>query len=202
MLSACQAWAPQLQKASPRSRARGCSTLRSWASPQALLATDELLIPLLQKPPAESRPESALQTPTPSPAGAFAARRSWRWSTPGPTARAPGRMAAKGPAPRVSLSVWACCDNTRCSKWRRLPPGTVVDPNKPWCAAARAHPERCAPAAGPSPPGARSGAARRFCYQNPDASRNSCDAPEEARPPAGPAGRRAAALAFAALAAY
>ena len=30
------------------------------------------------------------------------------------------------------LSVWAQCDNQNCQKWRRLPPGSVVDDSVPW----------------------------------------------------------------------
>ena len=30
------------------------------------------------------------------------------------------------------LSVWAQCDNQNCQKWRRLPPGSVVDDTVPW----------------------------------------------------------------------
>ncbi|KAL6774112.1 MOT13 [Auxenochlorella protothecoides x Auxenochlorella symbiontica] len=44
---------------------------------------------------------------------------------------------------------WAQCENANCQKWRRLPPGTVVDENAPW-----------------------------YCYMNPDAQRNSCSADE------------------------
>ena len=32
------------------------------------------------------------------------------------------------------LSVWAQCDNPGCAKWRRLPPGSVVDDSVPWYA--------------------------------------------------------------------
>lgn len=32
------------------------------------------------------------------------------------------------------LSVWAQCDNQNCQKWRRLPPGSVVDDSIPWYA--------------------------------------------------------------------
>ena len=31
-----------------------------------------------------------------------------------------------------AVSVWAQCDNQGCQKWRRLPPGTVVDDTVPW----------------------------------------------------------------------
>ncbi|KAK9837720.1 hypothetical protein WJX74_003736 [Apatococcus lobatus] len=58
---------------------------------------------------------------------------------------------AGGKAPgKAPIWSWACCDNQNCQKWRRLPPGTAVDPNIPW-----------------------------FCYMNPDEDMNSCDVPEE-----------------------
>eukprot|EP00198_Chlamydomonas_reinhardtii_P003176 XP_001692512.1 predicted protein [Chlamydomonas reinhardtii] len=44
--------------------------------------------------------------------------------------------------------VWAQCDG--CQKWRRLPPGTVLDESQPW-----------------------------YCKQNADPRYNSCEAPEE-----------------------
>lgn len=34
------------------------------------------------------------------------------------------------PAPVIVEDVWAQCD--KCNKWRRLPPGTVVDETMPW----------------------------------------------------------------------
>lgn len=44
---------------------------------------------------------------------------------------------------------WAQCENVNCQKWRRLPPGTVVDENAAW-----------------------------YCYMNPDPERNTCSADE------------------------
>ena len=68
--------------------------------------------------------------------GLLACRGSEVSARPHPKGEAlPGSMAQRGAGAKLSLSVWACCDNSRCSKWRRLPPGTVVDPNKPWCVA-------------------------------------------------------------------
>lgn len=46
--------------------------------------------------------------------------------------------------------VWAQCDNPACKKWRRLPPGTVIDSDAPW-----------------------------FCELNPDPHYNTCTKPEE-----------------------
>ena len=60
--------------------------------------------------------------------------------------RAPGPIMAKGgkkagsgasklvtaAAVKVQEDVWAQCDNPNCQKWRRLPPGTVIDENTPW----------------------------------------------------------------------
>lgn len=35
-------------------------------------------------------------------------------------------------APIVVEDSWAQCENEKCQKWRRLPPGTVVDDSQPW----------------------------------------------------------------------
>lgn len=32
----------------------------------------------------------------------------------------------------IGIWVWAQCDNAGCQKWRKLPPGTVVNDNEPW----------------------------------------------------------------------
>ncbi len=32
----------------------------------------------------------------------------------------------------VGVWVWAQCDNAGCQKWRKLPPGTVIDDKEPW----------------------------------------------------------------------
>ncbi|DBA74817.1 TPA: hypothetical protein ACH3X2_009276 [Trebouxia sp. C0005] len=53
-------------------------------------------------------------------------------------------------AVKVQEDVWAQCDNPNCQKWRRLPPGTVIDENTPW-----------------------------YCYMNPDEENAACEAPEE-----------------------
>eukprot|EP00891_Asterochloris_glomerata_P007995 jgi/Astpho2/7995/Aster-x1473 len=53
-------------------------------------------------------------------------------------------------APIVVEDSWAQCENEKCQKWRRLPPGTVVDDSQPW-----------------------------FCYMNPDMSKADCSIPEE-----------------------
>lgn len=39
---------------------------------------------------------------------------------------------ASAAAVKVQEDVWAQCDNPNCQKWRRLPPGTVIDENTPW----------------------------------------------------------------------
>lgn len=57
---------------------------------------------------------------------------------------------AQAVVPQVVEDVWACCDDPKCEKWRRLPPGTQLDDKKKW-----------------------------YCYLNPDPLRNTCDAPEE-----------------------
>lgn len=46
--------------------------------------------------------------------------------------------------------LWVQCDEPSCSKWRRLPPGTVVNNQTRW-----------------------------YCYMNPDTRYNSCDLEEE-----------------------
>ncbi|KAL0028695.1 hypothetical protein WJX79_000395 [Trebouxia sp. C0005] len=51
-------------------------------------------------------------------------------------------------AVKVQEDVWAQCDNPNCQKWRRLPPGTVIDENTPW-----------------------------YCYMNPDEENAACEAP-------------------------
>ena len=50
-----------------------------------------------------------------------------------------GKKAGSGASKSVSAAavkfqedVWAQCDNPNCQKWRRLPPGTVIDENTPW----------------------------------------------------------------------
>jgi hypothetical protein len=97
------------------------------------------------------------------------------------------------------LSQWAQCDNQGCAKWRRLPPGTVVDDTVPWYAVSFNPHRAVAPASsgvavpGPHPSMPHDGScslewwdgslsqpiARRFCFMNPDELRNSCEAPEE-----------------------
>lgn len=57
---------------------------------------------------------------------------------------------ASAAAVKVQEDVWAQCDNPNCQKWRRLPPGTVIDENTPW-----------------------------YCYMNPDEENAACEAPEE-----------------------
>jgi hypothetical protein len=47
-----------------------------------------------------------------------------------------GKAAAFLAVPVIVEDVWAQCD--RCNKWRRLPPGSVVDETRSWCAALRA----------------------------------------------------------------
>ena len=32
----------------------------------------------------------------------------------------------------IGIWVWAQCDNAGCQKWRKLPPGTVINDNEPW----------------------------------------------------------------------
>lgn len=32
----------------------------------------------------------------------------------------------------IGVWVWAQCDNAGCQKWRKLPPGTVVNDKEPW----------------------------------------------------------------------
>ena len=49
--------------------------------------------------------------------------------------RKAGASAAKNAsaaAAKLQEDVWAQCDNPNCQKWRRLPPGTVIDENTPW----------------------------------------------------------------------
>lgn len=58
-------------------------------------------------------------------------------------------MAAVTNAPLIVEDLWVQCD--KCSKWRRLAPGTVVDENSNW-----------------------------YCWQHPDPNQKSCDTPEEA----------------------
>ena len=36
------------------------------------------------------------------------------------------------PTPVVVEEQWAQCEHAGCGKWRKLPPGTVVDEGKPW----------------------------------------------------------------------
>ena len=33
----------------------------------------------------------------------------------------------------LAADVWAQCDREECQKWRRLPPGTVIDEESKWC---------------------------------------------------------------------
>ena len=33
---------------------------------------------------------------------------------------------------QLGVWVWAQCDNAGCQKWRKLPPGTVIDDSEPW----------------------------------------------------------------------
>ena len=44
-----------------------------------------------------------------------------------------GAGSAKVVQPKqLGVWVWAQCDNAGCQKWRKLPPGTVVDDKEPW----------------------------------------------------------------------
>ena len=52
--------------------------------------------------------------------------------------------------PVITKEQWVQCENPNCGKWRRIPPGSVIDENAPW-----------------------------YCYMNPDAERNTCSAAEE-----------------------
>lgn len=68
-----------------------------------------------------------------------------------------GKKSGSGAAKSASAAtakaqedVWAQCDNPNCQKWRRLPPGTVIDEDTPW-----------------------------YCYMNPDEEKAACEAPEE-----------------------
>lgn len=36
----------------------------------------------------------------------------------------------------IGVWVWAQCDNAGCQKWRKLPPGTVLNDDEPWWAQA------------------------------------------------------------------
>lgn len=36
------------------------------------------------------------------------------------------------PVKPIGIWVWAQCDNAGCQKWRKLPPGTVIDDKEPW----------------------------------------------------------------------
>ena len=49
-----------------------------------------------------------------------------------PKAKAP-TAAALAKAAANAIFVWAQCDNAGCQKWRKLPPGTKIDENNPWC---------------------------------------------------------------------
>lgn len=41
--------------------------------------------------------------------------------------------AAKIELPKVvGVCVWAQCDNAGCQKWRKLPPGSIVNDKEPW----------------------------------------------------------------------
>ena len=64
--------------------------------------------------------------------------------------RAALEKAAKAAASAVA--VWAQCDNAGCQKWRKLPPGSKIDEDNPWCAAGpscgRPAAPSCASAAG------------------------------------------------------
>jgi hypothetical protein len=60
-------------------------------------------------------------------------------------------MAATIPfVPVLQKAQWVQCENPNCEKWRRLPPGTAVDEDAAW-----------------------------YCYMNPDAEHNTCEAMEE-----------------------
>ena len=115
---------------------------------------------------------------------------------------------ATAPAQLVE-DVWACCDT--CDKWRRLPPGTILDEKEKWCGiASLLHCKLMAFCVAPwmaCAHGAlyigrereralrsdkRRAAKRqqqpiynvvwhRYCRLSPDPLRNTCDAPEEVR---------------------
>ena len=82
---------------------------------------------------------------------------------------------------KVQEDVWAQCDNPNCQKWRRLPPGTIIDENTPW-SGLRARVQSgisnssCSLSCLPTPT-----LRFRYCYMNPDEENAACEAPEEVR---------------------
>lgn len=54
--------------------------------------------------------------------------------------------------PATCLQQWTQCENANCGKWRKLPPGSIVDEDAPW-----------------------------YCYMNSDPRRARCSASEEVR---------------------
>ena len=97
--------------------------------------------------------------------------------------------------PRPRPPLWPSgrqCDNAGCQKWRKLPPGTKIDENNPWCAARRfccrpSGPSTCARVSAGGCPDRRVRSAaspparRRFCYMNPEEDWARCDKSEEVR---------------------
>ena len=43
-----------------------------------------------------------------------------------------GSKSSAGAAAKLQEDAWAQCDNPNCQKWRRLPPGTLIDEDTPW----------------------------------------------------------------------
>mmetsp|Transcript_39573 Transcript_39573/g.112231 ORF Transcript_39573/g.112231 Transcript_39573/m.112231 type:complete len:360 (+) Transcript_39573:788-1867(+) len=62
--------------------------------------------------------------------------------------QSPGALPQAAAAPTIEEDVWAQCEI--CNKWRRLPPGSVVEEETPW-----------------------------YCHMNGDKARNRCDIAEE-----------------------
>ena len=82
---------------------------------------------------------------------------------------------------KVQEDVWAQCDNPNCQKWRRLPPGTVIDENTPW-SGLRARVHCCVSNSSCSLSCLLTSTMRfRYCYMNPDEENAACEAPEEVR---------------------
>ena len=54
------------------------------------------------------------------------------WQFLGPVTACKMNRGFKVLAPVVVEDSWAQCENEKCQKWRRLPPGTVVDDSQPW----------------------------------------------------------------------
>lgn len=77
-------------------------------------------------------------------------RSAWRRSRPSAQPPlAPDPLPSRG----TPAQQWTQCENANCGKWRKLPPGSVVDEDAPW-----------------------------YCYMNPDAKHARCSASEEVRP--------------------